>query len=449
MDKTSQEAQDPNTTQARLIQLANSDVTGVQALVAKNPNTPLHALLALAEKFPSEVSHNPIFSLLLLETPQLIKELKQETLFAFALCEETAEWLLEMFFSLPSSDVVTLISYRKNLSEKLLWRLADKPNTIDKILAHPNCTESMWTKFTSSHTTDKLVVARAKNLPRSIREIVEKDPEPQVQMALRLRDETPKQTALPLLRYEGATDVGLKRNHNEDDFGTYVGSSLALFVVADGMGGQSSGRIASEAVCHFFVESARRADNQAIHTQEFLHQLFFDSYEEIVRAARKKSYSHRYIGDHLISAYGLGAATVTLLLQGNTATIAHAGDSRAYLLRGQKLSALTQDHSLINELLKVRPLTPEEIESCPHVVIRILGMGSASSAPDINRLEVLTGDLLLLCSDGLTRMLSDEKILQLLQTESLSLKAKTEQLITASNKAGGEDNITVLLIEIT
>jgi PPM family protein phosphatase len=450
MDKTTQEAQDPKTTQPRLTQLATAEATEVRALVAQNPNTPLEALLALATKFPREVSHNPIFSLLLLETPQLIQKLEQEVVFAFALCEDTAEWLLEMFLSLPLGDVATLISYRKNLSEKLLWRLADQSNTLDKILAHPNCTEAMWAKFASDGATHKLFLARARNLPRSIRELLEKDPEPQIQLALRLRDEGRTQATLPSLRYEGATDVGINRSHNEDAFGAYVGSSLALFVVADGMGGQSTGYVASEASCYFFVERARGADPHAINAQDFLHQTFVGSYEEIGDSARRRSVSNLYIGEHLISIYGLGTTAVALLLQGYTATIAHVGDSRAYLLRRHKLSALTEDHSLLNEYIKAKVLTPEEIEAFPHknVITRSLGMGRASSTPEVNRIEVLPKDLLLLCSDGLTRMRSDEKILQVLQTESLTLKAKTERLITASNDAGGEDNITVLLVEI-
>ena len=450
MDNARQEARDPNTPQETLLRLVRSADGEVQSLVAQNPNTPIEALLQLAKRLPKEVSQNPSLSLALLETPHLIQALDQQTAFAFALCEEAPEWLLELLFSHPKREIVRLISYRKNLSEALLWKLAQKAEHLDKIIANPRCTKELWTKFaTSRGLCDRLFVARAKNLPDDIRELLERDPEPQIQQALRLRDEPPRQAPLPRLRHAGATDVGRERNHNEDAFGVYHGETLSLFVVADGMGGQSTGMVAAEAARELLQEKAKRADLNAVNAQEFLHQAFIDSYQAFGRAAQRTSCTHLYEGEHLLAIH-IGAAVVALLLQGNTATIAHAGDSRAYLLRGQKLARLTEDHSLLNDAIKQGYLsTPEDIESFPHknIITRALGMGVSSSTPEITRLEVQPRDLLLLCSDGLTSMVSEEMIRHELQTEKTP-EEKSARLIALANEAGGKDNITVLVIEL-
>ena len=145
----------------------------------------------------------------------------------------------------------------------------------------------------------------------------------------------------------------------------------------------------------------------------------------------------------------MGTTMTVALVEGSVVTIGHVGDSRAYLLRDDQLTQLTQDHSLVAELVRSGRLSPKEAESHPRrsVITRALGTESDVEV-DVFSLRAQDGDLFLLCSDGLTSMVSDEEIARLLVSARASLDDAGKKLIAAANQAGGEDNITVVLFEL-
>ena len=128
--------------------------------------------------------------------------------------------------------------------------------------------------------------------------------------------------------------------------------------------------------------------------------------------------------------------------------VGHVGDSRAYLLRGGAIRQLTEDHSLLNDYKKSRALTPEEIEAFPHknVIVRALGMKDAVEV-DLDREELEDGDVLLLCSDGLSGMVPDERIAEIVRGYPKDLRGAAQALVDAANDAGGQDNVTCVLVQ--
>ena len=142
----------------------------------------------------------------------------------------------------------------------------------------------------------------------------------------------------------------------------------------------------------------------------------------------------------------MGTTIVATFFTGETCYIGHVGDSRVYRYRNDELVLLTEDHSLLNDYIKMRQLTPEEIEAFPHknVIVRALGMKETVQV-DVTHERPEPGDVYLLCSDGLSGMLSDARMAEMMAAES-DLDALCERLIDAANQAGGTDNITVILV---
>jgi len=252
------------------------------------------------------------------------------------------------------------------------------------------------------------------------------------------------------LNVAGSTDVGLKRTHNEDAF--LLLPEEQLYCVADGMGGHASGEVASrlavEEMAEFFrltgrddeatwpwrEDPARRQDENRVLTGVKLANL---------RIHERASSDERLrgMGTTLVCAhFERGAGAVV---------IGHVGDSRAYLWRGGAMRQLTEDHSLLNDYLKARRLTPEEVESFPHknVIVRALGM-KESVEVDLLRLPLQEGDVVLLCCDGLTGMVPDEQVGELIRQHQGDLKAAAQALVDAANQAGGVDNITCVLAQV-
>jgi serine/threonine protein phosphatase PrpC len=222
----------------------------------------------------------------------------------------------------------------------------------------------------------------------------------------------------------GASDPGRKRRRNED---SYV-IDPPLFAVADGMGGAQAGEIASK-----LAASAVRSGDPG--------QL-----EELIQEANRRVHQ-RSVEDS--AASGMGTTLTVAEIVGERVSIGHVGDSRAYLVRDGSLEQLTQDHSLVAELVRSGKLTPEEAEQHPQrsVITRALG-----TDPDVDvdtfAVEPRTGDLFLLCSDGLTSMVDDRMIERLVEEKRGDLEGLVKALIRAANKGGGEDNITVVAFEI-
>lgn len=228
----------------------------------------------------------------------------------------------------------------------------------------------------------------------------------------------------------GKTDPGRKRRRNEDAFVL----EPPLFAVADGMGGAQAGEVASRLAAAAFREF-HEADELAP--------------DERVRALVQEA--NRRIYDRASSdagATGMGTTLTAALLAGEAVTIGHVGDSRAYRLREGRLEQLTDDHSLVGDLMRSGRLTPEEAETHPQrsVITRALGTDPEVDV-DTTTIEASPGDIFLLCSDGLTSMVGDDNILDLV-AQAGSLEAAAKALVKAANKGGGEDNITVVLFAL-
>ncbi len=229
------------------------------------------------------------------------------------------------------------------------------------------------------------------------------------------------------------SNVGRKRRHNEDN---YV-SAPPLFAVADGMGGAQAGEVASQLAASTVAEA--RVD---------LASGGEDRVVALIKAANRRVHQ-RATAD--ASAAGMGTTMTVALLQpdGNVA-IGHVGDSRAYRLREGRLEQLTEDHSLVAELVRRGELSPEEAAVHPQrsVITRALGTESDVEV-DAFTVETRDGDLFLLCSDGLTTMVDAETIAGILIRNHGRLEAATHALIKAANDRGGDDNITAILFAVT
>ena len=235
---------------------------------------------------------------------------------------------------------------------------------------------------------------------------------------------------MSILASSAHTDTGRRRRRNEDAFVC----EPPLFAVADGMGGAQAG------------EGASRLAAESLREQELGDLSALEQAVELIREANRRVYTY---SSENASARGMGTTMTVALVEGSIVTIGHVGDSRAYLLRDDQLTQLTQDHSLVAELVRSGRLSPKEAESHPRrsVITRALGTDSDVEV-DVFSLRGQDGDLFLLCSDGLTSMVSDEEIASLLVVARGDLGDAGKKLIAAANLAGGEDNITVVLFEL-
>jgi protein phosphatase len=229
-------------------------------------------------------------------------------------------------------------------------------------------------------------------------------------------------------QYAG-TDTGRQRRANEDS----LLARAPLFVVADGMGGAQAGEVASRLA----VESFQGGLGDASQPESALAAL----------AREANSRIHELSHSHAEQA-GMGTTLTAIYVGERDVSIAHVGDSRAYRLRDGELLRLTDDHSLVDELLRQGRLTPEEAVEHPQrsVITRALGPEGAVEV-DTRSYAGRGGDVYLLCSDGLTTMLPEDRLAELMGAEE-PLRAKGEALIAAANEAGGRDNITVLLLRL-
>jgi protein phosphatase len=242
----------------------------------------------------------------------------------------------------------------------------------------------------------------------------------------------------------GLTHVGMKRNHNEDNFLLLPEENLC--VVADGMGGHSSGEIASkiavEELGEFFKMTSRDADA----TWPFKMDKTRNYDENRLATAIKLANVRIFERASSEQKYkGMGTTIVSIHFASNVAYVAHVGDSRVYFYRGGQLRQLTEDHSLLNDYLKAKKLTPEEIEAFPHknVIVRALGMKDTVQV-DVSRVEPQENDVFLLCSDGLSGMVPDGQMQEVLQSQP-DLDRACSQMIDLANAAGGNDNVTCIL----
>lgn len=225
------------------------------------------------------------------------------------------------------------------------------------------------------------------------------------------------------------TDIGCLRDHNEDSLIV----APPLFAVADGMGGHAAGEVASEIAVNVLAERA-----PAHPDSETLGQAVEEANRAIIRAA------HEGRGRE-----GMGTTMTAAMLEGERLIIAQVGDSRAYLLHQGKIQQLTRDHSLMADMIEAGQLTPEEARSHPNrsVITRALG-SDPHTQPDLYEINVETGDRLLVCSDGLSGMLRDQDIEATLARVHDPQRCAS-QLVNEAIAAGGHDNITVIVADVT
>ena len=231
------------------------------------------------------------------------------------------------------------------------------------------------------------------------------------------------------------SDRGCKRPANEDAFGYSV--EHGMYLVCDGMGGAAAGEVASSLAVE---EMLRLLGGGAGEENESLLQRV----QKAVAATNEAIYSRSRRNPRLS---GMGTTMVALMTEGSRVLVINIGDSRVYRLRNHRLEQLTQDHSLVDEQVREGRLTPAEALRSPlrNVITRALGTQSAVT-PDIYALDAESGDLFLLCSDGLTRELADAEIQSLLSAD-LPLDKRCARLVEAAKKSGGNDNITCLLVQ--
>ncbi len=251
------------------------------------------------------------------------------------------------------------------------------------------------------------------------------------------------------LSFWAATDVGRKRDHNEDNF--LVDKKLSLFVVADGMGGHASGEVASHLAVHEFrnaVEAhkdlfdALAGGDRVIAARDILSIL-----EQAVQGACAAIFAK---GKQDADKRGMGTTISALLVVGDRGFIAHVGDSRIYMLRQGQVVQLTEDHSLINELIRRGKVTRETIGQSPYsayknAVTRAVGVYETVQVDTID-FDILPGDQFLLCSDGLHSYLDDQKIIENFENDEIT--TIPQRFVDLANQAGGQDNITAIVLRV-
>ncbi len=232
--------------------------------------------------------------------------------------------------------------------------------------------------------------------------------------------------------------MGRKRASNEDAFGFSV--EHGAYVVCDGMGGAAAGEIASSLAVG---EVLRLLENRNESAEGIEAQAMPQIAEQAVNAANEMVFSRAQSDDKLS---GMGTTLVVLVAEKDRLWVLNVGDSRCYRLRNERLEQLTLDHSLVEEMVRLGRMTPDEALSSPlrNVITRALGTQS-SIIPDVFELQPESGDLYLLCSDGLPREISDEAIESILKMD-LSLEELCAKLVKTAKKAGGNDNITCVLV---
>ncbi|GAB4291488.1 MAG: protein-serine/threonine phosphatase PrpC [Myxococcota bacterium] len=262
------------------------------------------------------------------------------------------------------------------------------------------------------------------------------------------------------IRFHAETDVGLKRDHNEDNF--LVDKKLALFIVADGMGGHAGGAIASRMAVDILHQEVRKVRKPAAqlppspnHSQDGERRE--DSTEDVNEEERCRTALLRGFATSNREIYikgmteqelaGMGTTLSAMLILDDLALFGHVGDSRVYLIRDDKIVQLSEDHSLVYEHVKAGLITPEQARESffRNIITRSIGTES-TIVVDSFSIDIRKDDIFLLCTDGLTTMIDEEEIYDTIMENRLS--ETPEKLIDLANEKGGEDNITVITVHI-
>ena len=244
----------------------------------------------------------------------------------------------------------------------------------------------------------------------------------------------------------GKSDVGSVRKNNEDNFG--YDARFGIFVVCDGMGGQAAGEVASKMSVDAVLDYFRRDNgNGPAILRRFegvsdranaLGNAIARANSTVYQASRKGESEHA----------GMGSTIASVLVRDYFLSVGHVGDSRVYLIRKEQIQQLTNDHSLVMEQVRRGLMTQQEAEhsEIQNIILRALG-SEENVEPDLQDVICQPNDVLLLASDGLTKLVSDKRILEIVRSAS-SLERACNQLVEAAKKEGGDDNITCLLIRL-
>lgn len=236
------------------------------------------------------------------------------------------------------------------------------------------------------------------------------------------------------------TDRGQIRTHNEDAGGTFLnGNGQLLAVIADGMGGHNAGDIASDLTIKSLSKKWKDAEEITLESpsdyEQWLHNVIIDINRIIYRKSQMKK-----------ELSGMGTTVVASICTDSFITLAHIGDSRCYLSNKDGFSQVTEDHSLVNELVRIGEITAEDADSHPRKNVLLKALGTeAYVKPDVRTINWEEGDRLLICSDGLSNKVTEKELKEFLESKR-DLQATGEELINLANQRGGEDNISLILI---
>jgi protein phosphatase len=245
----------------------------------------------------------------------------------------------------------------------------------------------------------------------------------------------------------GLTDVGRKRSHNEDSY--LIDDELQLYVVADGMGGHAGGGTASRIAVETIDRELRRArdsrDNPFVSTPNLQDSPIPDALRNAVEKACLAIYTAAQEDPRLA---GMGTTVISLVVRDAQVFFGHVGDSRAYLIRGDLIQQVSEDHSLVNEQIKAGMITPEEAKHSRYknIITRSVGFEEEVQV-DVMGLQAEPADVFLLCSDGLANMLEDNEILEVVRGAQ-RFEDVPQRLVDLANERGGDDNITVIVVQV-
>ena len=251
-----------------------------------------------------------------------------------------------------------------------------------------------------------------------------------------------------MIQYANQTDKGSIRSHNEDALilrtidhnpeGFDIESYGSLFTIADGMGGHNAGEIASNMACQAMLKYYHLTDLNEETMWDCLKGIYYQTNENVLLQSLK-----------VIDFNGMGTTLTTLILRKQKAWIAHVGDTRVYLIRGREMLQVTHDHTEIQSMVDQGLFSQDEVNRCParNILSQAIGVD--------NHLRVFTwaeliqpDDMFLLCSDGLYDMLSDDRIFSIVRSNSGNLKSACRELIEKAKRAGGADNISLILVKV-
>jgi serine/threonine protein phosphatase PrpC len=243
----------------------------------------------------------------------------------------------------------------------------------------------------------------------------------------------------------GVTDVGRVRTNNEDSY--KILDSLNLFVLSDGMGGEAHGEIASELAVDTIVKFCTEAKDDSSVTLVDATPDNFSELTKRLRSAVQQANLNIYESAQKNPAQrGMGATVTAAWVNEDRLSVAHVGDSRAYLLRTGNLQQLTSDHSLVAEQVRRGIITPQQAEESEMQSVLLRALGAHPDVEvDVDEVGIYSGDVLLLCSDGLTRMVTEPEIAGTLQSET-DPAAAAQKLVDLANESGGMDNVTVIVV---